>query len=1685
MTTAAPEPATAAAAAAAAAAAGPGLAAEYCGGGRLGRTSLGTTTTYSRTGSALLLPSGSLPSTQGALLALPNPPYNLSPGGSTAAAAVLASDPTSGEMRSVDELTPLDFGLPPFTPRPKPGQMLVRLRAGPLESDAAVQQYPAVPERQHHQQHLQQQLQQQHVGWRGGATAQPRQLGRAGAMAGAAARKTVGSRAASSVASPQASGKPLPVVGPSAGGAPDAAAAVAAAAPAGACLAISSSAADLTSTASQGLIVTGTWSHAAQVSPRSSEVMTRVAAVAGPATAQQQQQQQLSPPVAMRTLEDSGGRWDTTTCPSTLSTPSPLPAVYYPASSALAAVAALNGPGGAAGSSATVRLSAATMGAAIPPAAGCVSSVMNGSTASMAPAPLALSVSASGTALAMPPARQRAARVSAPSGPLDSFDTDSSFAATEAGITFDVARTTEYRTDGLLVAQLRAAAAAAAVNAAVVAGTTDGGRTALRGGVGSGLRGASGVGIAKFGPGRRVASVATLCGAVGGGVGQHHRGPRVIEPALPGPSHPLYYNAPMTEWNEPEAVAAVTAAAAEAAAPAQNSGTTPWRVAAFGRKSARRLAAAAAAAATAGQQQPQQQQDQQQNQGTQGTSAVSAAAPPSPSPKQSTIRPSAPTAAVAAAAAAAAATTGPALATLLVNPVPDPLAKSQSSRTSAPTMSGHYLASGMLRAHVSAPPLVMPASPLTSPLQVPLQEPQQQYQSRLDRVAPASSSPTSAQHSQRMPLLLDEDRVCQWIAVQGLASWHGRPSDACTDEGDGGDGGRRDGGTAVGAVNPCSFQAPIIYHGVRHALQQEQPPQQLQSPSSPLPPELQPPTEPAGQLSHNARTSPVLPPYSSRRARPSPLKRYREVLDDGVAGQHSPVFRQHAAMPYCSRRSRTSQAEDGGGVPEDSEYTSLSAILLRTQQELTAQLARSRSPEPPVLEAVPEPSSASAPTPSSPTSRSTSLEVARSPIISHQAGVAPSLAACVRTSLDSDPRVSDASRVSDPQVTEPRVSSAGLLYTTQRSNAAKVYIPSFGASAGGGDGISSSTAVLQRSGMSVPTTAATAAIAVAPAQLLLIRSTATSSSSGDDSAAASAATAAVLASSSATAAATSPSAAALRALNRAAGSRSERSGAGSVIAVSLGDGLASSPASSRLAGLDGTESGSVVFMTAAPALASVSDGVTRRLTRRHSQSTGELDGAAATAGSSESLGFGLPLGWRQGVTRRLRRSSAAAVAGGLQSGGSHSSSLAWKAAADAAAVVGGDAAAGYGIGGGGDSVADGVGVQGLGLAAEGPGGTSAQEDILRLERAGPVQGGAFRVGSAAAAAVTAAGESYGFQGAVQGSSSQRLAQISKDADPAAAAAAVAVAVAGGSHGTGRTCAIPSTHALPYSGDTFVGACSRRRSGSGNEAGADGDGDGDGDAAADDGTDRPSQTALSYSERTSALSLESSPSATDGTSTTYGDRGSVTRFSTRSYYSHLSSRTETLEADYLSWRQRRKATSSSPSSVTTSVYRPASPSASKSISASHRRTLAVDPQSHRSTWKFNSRDSAEIFLTPLDDLASGDGTGGGGASAALLHAGRSRVLDVNRLTPERCSSMAPSDDGDYDDGGGGGGRGSYAPSGAAGLPTRGSSWRSTTAAMAVALEPPPALPLVRSRRRSSAVMAAVAEAEFEADSPRGA
>ncbi len=43
----------------------------------------------------------------------------------------------------------------------------------------------------------------------------------------------------------------------------------------------------------------------------------------------------------------------------------------------------------------------------------------------------------------------------------------------------------------------------------------------------------------------------------------NQRGPRRVEPALPGPSHPLYYNTPVSEWAEPEALAAVAAAAAE------------------------------------------------------------------------------------------------------------------------------------------------------------------------------------------------------------------------------------------------------------------------------------------------------------------------------------------------------------------------------------------------------------------------------------------------------------------------------------------------------------------------------------------------------------------------------------------------------------------------------------------------------------------------------------------------------------------------------------------------------------------------------------------------------------------------------------------------------------------------------------------------------------------------------------------------------------------------------------------------------------------------------------------------------------------------------------------------------------------------------------------------------------------
>ncbi|KAG2499572.1 hypothetical protein HYH03_002517 [Edaphochlamys debaryana] len=73
-------------------------------------------------------------------------------------------------------------------------------------------------------------------------------------------------------------------------------------------------------------------------------------------------------------------------------------------------------------------------------------------------------------------------------------------------------------------------------------------------------------------------------------VGQRGRGPRLVEAALPSPNHPLYYNAPVSEWSEPEAVAAVTAAAeAEATAPATTS--SGFRRGAFGRKSTRGLAA--------------------------------------------------------------------------------------------------------------------------------------------------------------------------------------------------------------------------------------------------------------------------------------------------------------------------------------------------------------------------------------------------------------------------------------------------------------------------------------------------------------------------------------------------------------------------------------------------------------------------------------------------------------------------------------------------------------------------------------------------------------------------------------------------------------------------------------------------------------------------------------------------------------------------------------------------------------------------------------------------------------------------------------------------------------------------------------------------------------------------------------
>ncbi|KAG2432508.1 hypothetical protein HXX76_008853 [Chlamydomonas incerta] len=64
------------------------------------------------------------------------------------------------------------------------------------------------------------------------------------------------------------------------------------------------------------------------------------------------------------------------------------------------------------------------------------------------------------------------------------------------------------------------------------------------------------------------------------------RGPRIITASLPGPSHPLYYNTPMSEWAEPEALAAMTSAAEAVSAQLQPASR---RVAGFGRKSNRGL----------------------------------------------------------------------------------------------------------------------------------------------------------------------------------------------------------------------------------------------------------------------------------------------------------------------------------------------------------------------------------------------------------------------------------------------------------------------------------------------------------------------------------------------------------------------------------------------------------------------------------------------------------------------------------------------------------------------------------------------------------------------------------------------------------------------------------------------------------------------------------------------------------------------------------------------------------------------------------------------------------------------------------------------------------------------------------------------------------------------------------------
>ncbi|GIL74464.1 hypothetical protein Vretifemale_4432, partial [Volvox reticuliferus] len=552
-----------------------------------------------------------------------------------------------------------------------------------------------------------------------------------------------------------------------------------------------------------------------------------------------------------------------------------------------------------------------------------------------------------------------------------------------------------------------------------------------------------------------------------------------------------------------------------------------------------------------------------------------------------------------------------------------------------------------------------------------------------------------------------------------------------------------------------------------------------------------------------------------------------------------------------------------------------------------------------------------------------------------------------------------------------------------------------------------------------------------------------------------------------------------RTFSRAIGSRSGASRAGSVIAVSLGDGLASSPTSSRLAGLEAIESGSHTLsqVVAAAALAgraagefnSESDRGLLLSYRRLTASTGELETLSTEGIGDSSRALPVPLSWRHVTARRLRRSSSIAATS-LNSGGGPLGSSIRRAGLRVEPTVscGGEPEA---VEAGADSEV-------------GAGSASGLNIDRAATRAMAIDSGnrAELAAGSAAGLPAAAGGSCGFPSKAP---SVWCLQASR----------AAVAGAAGDAGNSSACSRALPHSASFDGtDTDAGV---------NAACTDFADEDEGDGGV---TDRPSQTAVSYTERTSTFSMQSLQCMTERTSPTMcggggggGDGGGAPeRFSNPSSFSNMSTRTDLLETEAQGWRQRRKAAGSSSSSVAASSY--SRTSATTSISASHGRTSTTSGM--RRTWGTTSRASTELFMPPgdLDDGGSGgggdgDGPGGcvwGGDDGDGVGVGGVSVLQSTRRRHSLNTGSVPREpwappvafvgdgDGDGDD------DNNVASSGVEMLVRGLSGAVQSSAAPAVGLPPPPSpllLPVVRGRR-SGVVMTVVAEADLEVDSPRG-